>query len=200
MNVAKNPARRLRRLLPPRPPSYNSVCRAGSMSLCRRLSRPGRSGRSLSDLHDSPVTSHKSRPLRNPFRIRFYRNLARNSFRIRSDKTTQGVVGPPLSIDPTLSSLCRRQPRPCRDGKSLSGLHKSPATSRKSRLFMGLRALFLSCSSFSHPDPLFSITSALFVKNTRGGIPLPGRPSCSRNAKTRSCKSFACHSYRLPVA
>src|SRR5713226_1872088 len=34
-----------------------------------------------------------------------------------------------------------------------------------------LRTLFLSLRSFSHADPLFSITSALFWQNTRGGIP-----------------------------
>ena len=51
--------------------------------------------------------------------------------------------------------------------------HESPATSHKSRLFMCLPALQLSCLSFSHPRPLFSIVCGLFYKNTGGGIPLP---------------------------
>src|SRR6202158_652926 len=47
------------------------------------------------------------------------------------------------------------------------------STSKPHR-FSSLRTLFLSCRSFFDADPLFSITSALFDKNTRGGIPLPG--------------------------
>ena len=38
--------------------------------------------------------------------------------------------------------------------------------------FNSLRTLKLSCSFFSHSDPLFSIACALFDKNTGGGIPL----------------------------
>jgi hypothetical protein len=203
VNVAKNRAPHSRRPQPLRPPSYNSGYCSGSASLCRLLPRPGRGGKSHSDLHETPVTSRKSRPLRNPFRIRSYRNPARNSFRMRSYKTTQGVVGPPLSINPTLCSLRRRQPQPGRSGKSLCGLHESPVTTHKSRLFMRLRALFLSCSSFPDADPLFSITSGLFVKNTRGGIPLPdihesqvtshkSRPSsCAESQKRASVSPFS---------
>src|SRR5713101_2468124 len=45
------------------------------------------------------------------------------------------------------------------------------STSSISFLSFRLRTLKLSCRSFSHPDPLFSITSALFLQNTRGGCP-----------------------------
>jgi hypothetical protein len=34
-----------------------------------------------------------------------------------------------------------------------------------------LRALFLSCLSFSHPFPLFSIACSLFSRNTGVGVP-----------------------------
>ena len=73
------------------------------------------------------------------------------------------------------------------------------STSKPHR-FSSLRTLFLSCRSFFDADPLFSITSALFDKNTRGGIPLPGlhesqvtshksRPSsCAGAQKPRSSK------------
>ena len=67
--------------------------------------------------------------------------------------------------------------------------------SHKSRRFMRLRALKLSCSFFSRPRPLFSIVCGLFYENTRCGIPLSdlhgshltshnSRPSC---AKTQKC-------------
>jgi hypothetical protein len=40
-------------------------------------------------------------------------------------------------------------------------------------VFNRLRTLYFSCASFSHSDCLFSIASALFDKNTGGGIALP---------------------------
>ena len=49
----------------------------------------------------------------------------------------------------------------------------------KPQCFSELRTLDLSLRSFSHSDPLFSITSALFLQNTRGGIP-PAGPFRSR--------------------
>jgi hypothetical protein len=51
------------------------------------------------------------------------------------------------------------------------------STSSISFLSFRLRTLKLSCRSFSHPDPLFSITSALFLQNTRGGCPNTSAPS-----------------------
>src|SRR5712692_2467814 len=71
-----------------------------------------------------------------------------------------------------------------------------------------LRTLFLSLRSFSHPDPLFSMTSALFWQNTRGGIPLRELARCTEAQKclfvtpllatlthSLSRKSFPCLSY-----
>ncbi len=71
-----------------------------------------------------------------------------------------------------------------------------------------LRTLFLSLRSFSHPDPLFSITSALFWQNTRGGVPLRKLLRCTEAQKYLSLtpllatlthsvsrKSFPCLSY-----
>src|SRR5260370_41453123 len=43
-------------------------------------------------------------------------------------------------------------------------------TSSISFAFCRLRALDFSLRSFSRPDPLFSITSALFLQNTGGGV------------------------------
>ncbi len=75
-------------------------------------------------------------------------------------------------------------------------------------VFSGLQTLFLSLRSFSHPDPLFSTTSALFLQNTRGGIPLRKLVRCTEAQKCLSAsplfatlthsvsrKSFPCHSY-----
>jgi len=50
--------------------------------------------------------------------------------------------------------------------------YESPVTSHKSRLFIRLPPLELSCLSFSCPRPLFSIGCSLFCENTGGGIPL----------------------------
>src|SRR6266851_8978013 len=71
-----------------------------------------------------------------------------------------------------------------------------------------LRTLDFSLRSFSHLDPLFSITSALFLQNTRGGIPLREFVRCTEAQKclfvspllatlthSVSRKSFPCHSY-----
>src|SRR5712692_7742800 len=71
-----------------------------------------------------------------------------------------------------------------------------------------LRTLKLSCRSFSDSRPLFSITSALFSQNTRGGTPLPELVRCTEAQKclfvspllatlthSLSRKSFPCHSY-----
>src|SRR6266851_1908282 len=82
------------------------------------------------------------------------------------------------------------------------------STSSISFLSFRLRTLKLSCRSFSHPDPLFSITSALFLQNTRGGIPLRDLARCTEAQKclfvspllatlthSVSRKSFPCHSY-----
>jgi hypothetical protein len=66
-----------------------------------------------------------------------------------------------LSSNPALCPLCL-------SGKTLSDLHGSPVASHKSRRFMRLRALQLSCLSFSCPRPLFSIVCGLFFKNTGG--------------------------------
>src|SRR5260370_13050676 len=71
-----------------------------------------------------------------------------------------------------------------------------------------LRTLDFSLRSFSDSRPLFSITSALFSQNTRGGIPLPELVRCTEAQKCLSVspllatlthsvsrKSFPCHSY-----
>src|SRR5260370_2215600 len=49
-----------------------------------------------------------------------------------------------------------------------------------------LRTLDFSLRSFSHSDPLFSITSALFLRNTRGGIPRPELIRCTEAQKRLS--------------
>src|SRR5712692_7005343 len=88
----------------------------------------------------------------------------------------------------------------------------SPSTSFASSISFTsfrLRTLFLSLRSFSRPDPLFSITSALFLQNTRGGIPLRELARCNEAQKclfvvspllatlthSVSRKSLPCHSY-----
>src|SRR5229473_3544695 len=71
-----------------------------------------------------------------------------------------------------------------------------------------LRTLNLSLRSFFDSRPLFSITSALFSQNTRGGIPLRDLVRCTKAQKclfvspllatlthSSSRKSFPCHSY-----
>jgi hypothetical protein len=71
-----------------------------------------------------------------------------------------------------------------------------------------LRTLKLSCRSFSDSRPLFSTTCALFLQNTRGGIPLRVLVRCTKVQKCLSVspllatlthsvsrKSFPCHSY-----
>jgi hypothetical protein len=110
----------------------------------------------------------------------------------------------------------RSQVKPDMSRLSRTDLHESPVTSHKSRLFMHLPALQLSCSSFSRPRPLFSIVCGLFYENTGGGIPLPdSHGSQATNYKARFChdfhplpvtslqsrlgKSFRMRSYRNPV-
>ena len=97
---------------------------------------------------------------------------------------------------------------------SLAGFARSTSSSISFASFR-LRTLVypeprrgLSLRSFSHPDPLFSTTSALFLQNTRGGIPLPELVRCTEAQKclfvtplpatlthSVSRKSFPCHSY-----
>ncbi len=84
----------------------------------------------------------------------------------------------------------------------------SPSTSSISFTSFRLRTLDLSLCSFLDSRPLFSITSALFLQNTRGGIPLREIFRCTEAQKCLSVtplfatlthsvsrKSFPCHSY-----
>src|SRR5260370_30970005 len=84
----------------------------------------------------------------------------------------------------------------------------APPTSSISFISFRLRTLKLSCRSFSDSRPLFSITSALFSQNTRGGIPLRDLARCTEAQKCLSVtpllatlthsvsrNSFPCHSY-----
>src|SRR5713226_8574045 len=84
----------------------------------------------------------------------------------------------------------------------------SPFTSSISFTSFRLRTLDLSLRSFLDSRPLFSITSALFLQNTRGGIPLRDLVRCTEAQKclfvsplldtlthSLSRKSFPCHSY-----
>src|SRR5712692_3573253 len=85
---------------------------------------------------------------------------------------------------------------------------RTSLTSSISFISFRLRTLKLSCRSFSDSRPLFSITSALFLQNTRGGIPLRELVRCTEAQKclfvsplpatlthSVSRKSFPCHSY-----
>jgi hypothetical protein len=107
---------------------------------------------------------------------------------------------PPRPLSPSAepsSSLLSPNPalRPLwLSGKALSGLHGSQLMTRSPRPSQSwtnlaertssisftsfyLRTLELSCDSFSHSRPLFSMACALFDKNTRGGIPpRPAQP------------------------
>jgi hypothetical protein len=64
-----------------------------------------------------------------------------------------------------------------------------------------LRTLFLSLRSFSHTDPLFSITSRLFLQNTGGGVPewLYGTPGVGVSPHVRAtlCSEVTCTTWRL---
>ncbi len=84
----------------------------------------------------------------------------------------------------------------------------APSTSSISFTSFRLRTLDLSLRSFLHSRPLFSMTSALFLQNTRGGIPLRELVRCAEAQKclfvspllatlthSSSRKSFPCHSY-----
>jgi len=134
VNVAKHPARRLPRPLPPRAPSPTQGLHKSPVTT--RSSRP-------SYLHGSQVTSHQSRlgksfrfrssansPILHyfgaskSFRIRSYRTPARNPFIIRSYKIPGGWR--PLSCNSvdqsgsvSLSLSLRAGPR----GKNTSDLH-----------------------------------------------------------------------------
>jgi hypothetical protein len=118
VNVAKNPARSLRRPRPPRAPSPTQDLHASQLTT--RSSRPSLSRKNP---HGSQVTSHRwhlgksfrfrsyvNRPIlhyfgaNKSFRIRSYRHPARNPFRIRSYKNTQGVASPSRST--RLCALC----------------------------------------------------------------------------------------------
>jgi len=135
-----------------------------------------------------------------------------------------GALSPVRSESSVNSAVSQSSPRPSPSETNNLQLrtintHESPATSHKSRRFMHLPALKLSCLSFSCPRPLFSIVCGLFCENTGGGIPLPHlhgshltshtpRPSCAKAQKTPpvsplpatlthslSRKSLPCHSY-----
>src|SRR5258708_16862980 len=86
--------------------------------------------------------------------------------------------------------------------------YSSRRSACKPHRFNELRTLDFSLRSFSHSHPLFSITSALFLQNTRGGIPRPELIRCTEAQKRLSVspllatlrhslsrKSFPCHSY-----
>jgi hypothetical protein len=69
----------------------------------------------------------------------------------------------------------------------------NPGASKSPFVFNRLRTLYLSCRSFCDSFPLFSITSALLDKNTRGSIP------SSPSAPTGS-NGFNTHWVRFPSA
>ena len=153
MNVAKNPARRLPRPLPLRPPSPAQYVHASQV-----MTRSSRPSPSRANLHGSQVTSHQSR-LGKFFRIRSYRNPARNPFRIRSYKNTQGVASP-LSINPALCPMCRRLPRPGRGGKNTSDLHNFGAPITTFRIN--------TCISVASKGLYLPLESILMKKGGRG--------------------------------
>ncbi len=86
--------------------------------------------------------------------------------------------------------------------------YRSRRSTINSRSLKDLRTLYLSLRSFPPARRLFSITSRLFLQNTRGGIPLRERVRCTE-ARQRlpvspllatlthsvSRKSFPCRSY-----
>jgi hypothetical protein len=177
VNVAKNRAPHSRRPQPLPPPSYNSVYRSDPASLCRLLPRPGRSGRSLSDLHETPVTSHKSRPLRNPFRIRSYRNSARNSFRMRSYRNYPGGSGAP-ALDQSDFMFCagaNTDPVGTANLIPIFTIHQSRVTSHA---YSCACALFFSLALFFSPRSfVFNNFQPLFQKH-------PGWHTPTRSSRT----------------
>jgi len=104
------------------------------------------------------------------------------------------------------SQVTGHEPHPLPSRRNLA--RSSGRSTSKSHHFSSLPALIFSCRSFSDLDPLFSITSGLFDKDTRGGIPLPA-PSRVSQAQNRhflspllatltdslSRNSFPCRSY-----
>ena len=131
------------------------------------MTRSSRPSPSRANLHGSQVTSHQSR-LGKFFRIRSYRNPARNPFRIRSYKNTQGVASP-LSINPALCPMCRRLPRPGRGGKNTSDLHNFGAPITTFRIN--------TCISVASKRLYLPLESALTKKGGEGGIPARVRQS-----------------------
>jgi hypothetical protein len=124
-------------------------------------------------------------------RIRSYRHAARNPFiplhlrahlarRIRSYKHFGGVGGAPLStfshvpsahsVNSTIGLSSPRLSPSETNNLQRTTVNLSQVASHKSRLFMRLRALELSCSFISYRRPLFSIVCGLFYKNTGGGV------------------------------
>src|SRR6266851_4973340 len=112
-------------------------------------------------------------------------------------------IGLKFTIDKYIASIV-----PLRVLSRTNLAERTSLTSSISFISFRLRTLKLSCRSFSHPDPLFSITSALFSQNTRGGIPLRNLVRCTVAQKCLSVspllatlthsvsrKSFPCHSY-----
>src|SRR5882762_5658016 len=59
-----------------------------------------------------------------------------------------------------------------RQAASSAAVTLLPWDCRTAFLFIDLQPLGISCLSFSHPDPLFSMICSLFCQNTGGGVPL----------------------------
>src|SRR5216684_7864226 len=84
---------------------------------------------------------------------------------------------------------------------NLAGLSPlTPFTSSISFSSFRLRTLDLSLRSFSRPDPLFSITSALFLQNTRGGGISTSLPFGISNIQPLSCPERVVRRVLRPVA
>src|SRR5260370_3674545 len=116
------------------------------------------------------------------------------------------TIGLKFTIDKYIASIV-----PFRVLSRTNLAERTSLTSSISFISFRLRALKLSCRSFSHHAPLFSITSALFLQNTRGGIPLREFARCTEAQKclfvspllatlthSVSRNSFPCHSYANP--
>ena len=61
---------------------------------------------------------------------------------------------------------------PLRPLLAVQASSRLPSHCRKSHPFNRLHALILSCRSFSHSLPLFSMVCGLFLQNTGGWVPL----------------------------
>src|SRR6266851_7242136 len=112
-------------------------------------------------------------------------------------------IGLKFTIDKYIASIV-----PLRVLSRTNLAERTSLTSSISFISFRLRTLKLSCRSFCGSRPLFSITSALFLQNTRGGIPLREFVRCTEAQKclfvspllatlthSVSRKSFTCHSY-----